>query len=132
MKKLPSLVLPVLLAQTCPNAQGADALFEGPLPPLPPEQEVVIEEITLPPGHVGRPHRHDAHVYVYVVEGAVDMQVEGAPVTRVSAGEVFVEGPDDIHAMNNNASATEPARFVAFIIKAADAPVVLPVEPRAP
>jgi quercetin dioxygenase-like cupin family protein len=63
---------------------------------------------------------------VYVLEGAVDMQVEGGPVTRVSTGEMFLEGPEDIHVMNNNASTMEQARFLAILIKDANKPVVLP------
>ena len=83
---------------------------------------------TLPPGRVGSAHRQDAYVWVYVVEGAIDMQVQGGEVTRVNAGEVFVESPDDIHIMNNNPSSTEPAKFLAILIKEAGVPVVLPVD----
>lgn len=132
MKKLISLVTLATLTKIACAADAAGPLFEGALPALPPNQEVVIQEITLPPGQVGRAHRHDAYVYVYVVEGAVDMQVDGGEVVRVSAGEVFVETPDNVHTMNNNASATEPARFIAFLIKDADKPVVLPADPAAP
>ena len=56
------------------------------------------------------------------------MQVKGGEVTRVAAGEVFIEVPDDIHVMNNNPSSTEPATFLAILIKDADKAVVLPVE----
>jgi quercetin dioxygenase-like cupin family protein len=66
------------------------------------------------------------------VEGAVDMQVDGGEVVRVSTGEVFTETPDNVHTMNNNASATEQARFIAFIIKDADKAVVLPANPAVP
>ena len=132
MKKLISLTLLVLLTQTAYGAEGPGHLYDGLLATLPPNQEVAIDEITLPPGHVGRVHKHDAYVYVYVLEGAVDMQVEGGEVTRVSAGQVFTETPADIHVMNNNASATEPARFLAFMIKTAGVPAVLPAELKAP
>jgi quercetin dioxygenase-like cupin family protein len=127
MKKLVSISLLALLAPTVFGAEAPGHLFDALLPDLPPNQEVSIEEITLQPGHVGRAHRHDAFVYVYVVEGAVDMQVDNGEVVRVSTGEVFVETPENDHTMNNNASATERARFVAFIIKTAGVPVVLPV-----
>jgi quercetin dioxygenase-like cupin family protein len=67
-------------------------------------------------------------VYVYVVEGAVDMQVEGGEIEHVRAGQVFVETPEDVHLLMTNPSETEPVRFVAFIIKAAGAPVARPVD----
>lgn len=132
MKKFLSLATLTLVAQTVYGAAAPGPLFEGPLPPLAPNQEVVIQEITLQPGHVGSAHRHDAYVYVYVVEGAVDMQVDGGEVVRVSTGEVFTETPENVHTMSNNASATEQARFIAFIIKDADKAVVLPAAPDTP
>ncbi len=132
MKKFLSLATMTLLTGTAHGAAAPGPLFEGLLPPLGPNQEVVIQQITLAPGHVGTAHRHDAYVYVYVVEGAVDMQVDGGEVVRVSTGEVFTETPDNVHTMNNNVSATEQARFIAFIIKDADKAVVLPANPATP
>ena len=128
MNKILKIMLLTLLFPSATSAQGTGALYQGLLPTLPPNQEVVIQEITLPPGRVGSAHRHDAYVWVYVVEGAVDMQVRGGEVTRVNAGEVFVESPDDIHTMSNNPSSTEPAKFLAILIKEAGVPVVLPAE----
>jgi quercetin dioxygenase-like cupin family protein len=106
-------------------ASGAE-LLAAPLPPLPPDQEVNIDELTLPPGFVGQPHRHDAYVYVYVVAGTVEMQVAGKPVQRLTAGQVFTENPGDVDTVMRNPSDTEPARFVAFIVKRAGTPTVLP------
>ena len=126
MNKILTMMLLALLFPSAASAQGA--LYQGLLPTLPPNQEVVIQEITLPPGRVGSAHRHDAYVWVYVVEGAIDMQVQGGEVTRVNAGEVFVESPDDIHTMSNNPSSTEPAKFLAILIKETGVPVVLPVD----
>ena len=114
-----------LLTLCCAPTFGAE-LLTAPLPPLPPDQEVRIEEITVPPGGSSAAHRHDAWVYVYVVEGTLEMQVAGKPVQRLTAGQVFTENPDDVHTVNRNPSSTEPARFVAFLIKKAGAPVVLP------
>jgi quercetin dioxygenase-like cupin family protein len=116
----------LLLALASWPAVGAE-LLRSPLPPLPPGQEVRMDELTLPPGFSGPAHRHDAHVYVYVVEGTVEMQVAGKPLQRLVAGAVFTEVPPDVHAVMRNPSDTEPAKFVAFMIKKADAPVTLPV-----
>ena len=121
--KIPLLTTLMMLG--CGPAFGVE-LLRAPLPPLPPSQEVRIDELTLPPGFSGPAHRHDAYVYVYVVAGTVEMQVEGKALQRLTAGQVFTEIPADVHAVMRNPSATEPARFVSFIIKKADAAVSVP------
>ena len=126
MKNLIAISLLIVCALPVYSAQNSGDLYAGLLPALPPNQEVVIQEITLPPGRIGSAHRHDAYVYVYVLEGELDMQVAGGEITRVRVGEVFVESPDDVHIMSNNSSSTQPARFLAILIKDADKPVVLP------
>lgn len=81
------------------------------------------------PGGASLPHRHDANVLVYVLEGSVIMQVQGqAPVT-LKAGDTFFETPTDIHLQSANASKTEPAKFIAIVIKDKGAPVSRPVAP---
>jgi quercetin dioxygenase-like cupin family protein len=119
-------VLPAtLLVLSCSTAFGVE-LLRSALPPLPPDQEVRMDELTLPPGSSAPAHRHDAHVYVYVIDGTVEMQVAGKPAQRLTAGQTFTEAPDDVHTVMRNPSDTEPARFVSFIIKSADAPVSVP------
>ena len=120
----------LLLALGCAPAFGAE-LLTAPLPPLPADQEVRIDDLTLPPKFEGQAHRHDAYVYVYVAQGTIEMQVAGKPVQRLTAGQVFTENPDDVHTVMRNPSETEPARFVAFIIKKAGVPTVLPASPAA-
>jgi len=80
------------------------------------------------PGEVSAPHRHNAHTFVYVLEGSVVMQVKGGEAKTLTAGQVFYENPDDIHTVANNASDTEPARILVFFIKDSDAPASMPVE----
>src|SRR5690606_16216318 len=112
-----------------PLVLAAEA-FTSPLPELPSNREVAVVEIAVPPGEgTGSPvHRHDAYVYVYVIEGTLELQLEGGDVHRVEAGQVFTETPDDVHVLTRNVSDTEPARFVAFMIKEAGAPLTKPVE----
>ena len=80
------------------------------------------------PGEVSPPHRHNAHTFVYVLEGSVVMQVQGGEAKTLTAGQTFYENPDDIHTVANNASDTEPAKILVFFIKDSDAPASLPVE----
>ncbi len=83
--------------------------------------------VEYPPGGSTVQHRHDADVFVYVLEGSVVMGVQGqAPVT-LGPGQTFHEGPGDVHAVSRNASDTAPAKFLAFFIKGKGAPVLVPV-----
>lgn len=80
------------------------------------------------PGEVSAAHRHNAHTFVYVLEGSVVMQVQGGEAKTLTAGQTFYENPDDIHTVANNASDTEPAKILVFFIKDSDAPATMPVE----
>ena len=86
-----------------------------------------IIEVSYPPGARDMVHRHNAHAFVYVLEGQVVMQLKGKPAVTLKAGQTFYEGPTDVHVVGRNASDTEPARFVVVLLKAKGAPVLTPV-----
>jgi len=110
------------------TAIAADGpLMNVPLPTLSADQEVLVLEVNLAPGQESAPHRHNAHVFVYVLEGQVNMQVEGGQLMTLTPGQTFYENPDDIHVVSQNASATEPAKFLVHLIKIAGAAVTTPV-----
>ncbi|MFZ5504762.1 MAG: cupin domain-containing protein [Pseudomonadota bacterium] len=88
--------------------------------------EGVLLVVTLAPGEASPAHRHQAHVFVYMLEGEVLMQVAGGPERRLRPGDVFEEKPDDIHTQARNLSGTAPARFAVFMVKKQGVPVVLP------
>jgi quercetin dioxygenase-like cupin family protein len=77
-----------------------------------------------PPGAVDPVHRHDAHAFLYVLEGSIVMGVRGGKEVTLTAGQTFYEGPDDVHTVGRNASKTEPAKFVVFLLKNRGAPVL--------
>ncbi|MDN3513565.1 MAG: cupin domain-containing protein [Candidatus Brocadia sp.] len=83
--------------------------------------------VTYPPGWVDEIHRHNAHVFLYVLEGSM-MQLKGGPEVTLKPGDDFYEGPDDIHVVGRNASSTHPAKFVVVLIKNKGAPSVIPVK----
>ena len=93
-----------------------------------PGKSVSVLAVKYPPGAVEPMHRHDAHAFVYVLEGSIVMAVEGGEETTLLPGQVFYEGPADLHTVGRNASQTEPAKFVVFLLKKADAPVFLPAD----
>ena len=80
------------------------------------------------PGAEDPVHRHNAHAFVYVLEGSVVMQVKGAEAVTLHPGQTFYEGPTDIHLVGRNASKTESAKFLVVFIKNKGAPILTPVE----
>ena len=103
------------------------SLMSKDLPELPGKEAVMIM-VEYPPGGSDPVHRHNAHAFVYVLEGSVVMQVKGGKQVTLARGQTFYEGPDDVHVVSRNASKTRPARFVVFLIKNKGAPVVVPAE----
>ncbi len=93
------------------------------LPELP-GKEVVMLRVEYPPGGSDPIHRHDAHAYVYVLEGSVVMQVKGGPSVTLGPGQTFYEAPDDVHIVGRNASDTKAASFVVLLIKKKGAPAL--------
>jgi quercetin dioxygenase-like cupin family protein len=93
-----------------------------------PGKEGLMITVEYPPGGSDPIHRHNAHAFVYVLEGSVVMQVKGGKEVTLTPGQTFYEGPDDVHIVGRNASNTKPARFVVFLVKDKGAPVLVPVK----
>jgi quercetin dioxygenase-like cupin family protein len=118
-----------LMAQQPATSQAPHAsvtsLTSKDLPELP-GKELLMITVDYPPGTVDPIHRHNAHAFVYVLEGSIIMQVKGGKEVTLTPGQTFYEGPDDVHVVGRNASSTKPAKFVVFFIKAKGAPVLVP------
>jgi quercetin dioxygenase-like cupin family protein len=93
-----------------------------------PGKEVLTYTVDFPPGFSSPVHRHDAQVSVYVLEGSVVMQVRGGKEVTLRPGQTFYEGPSDIHVVSRNASTTQPAKFLVFMINEKGAPLVMPAK----
>ena len=87
-----------------------------------PGKEGMIQTVDFAPGEVSEPHRHNADLFVYVLEGSVITQLKGGSPQTVRAGEVFYEAPTDIHSVSRNASKTQPAKLLVFYVKAKGTP----------
>jgi quercetin dioxygenase-like cupin family protein len=87
-----------------------------------PGKEGMVETVDFAPGEVSQPHRHNADLFVYVLEGSVITQVKGGISQTVRAGEVFYESPTDVHIVSRNASETQPAKLLVFYVKAKGTP----------
>lgn len=93
-----------------------------------PGKEMLMITVDYPPGAVESIHRHDAHAFVYVLEGSIVMQVRGGKEVTLTPGQTFYEGPDDVHTVGRNASTTKPAKFVVVLLKKKGVDAVLPAE----
>jgi quercetin dioxygenase-like cupin family protein len=122
----------VVLALVClmPVALGPEEakvtpLFSKDLTNIPGKEGLMIT-VEYPPGSSDPIHRHNAHAFVYVLEGSIVMQLRGGKEVTLTPGETFYEGPDDVHVVGKNASQTKPAKFVVFLVKDKGAPVLVP------
>ncbi len=102
-------------------------LIEKPFHNLPGKEGLMLL-VEYPPGAVDPVHRHDAHGFIYVLEGSIVMGVKGGKEQTLTPGQTFYEGPEDIHTVGRNASATKPAKFLVFLVKDTKKPVLIPVK----
>ena len=91
-----------------------------------PGKEGLMITVEYPPGSSDPIHRHNAHAFVYVLEGSIVMQVRGGKEVTLTPGQSFYEGPSDVHVVGRNASQTKLAKFVVFLVKDKGAPVLVP------
>ena len=92
------------------------------------DTEGMMLTVEYAPGDSNSKHRHNAHTFVYVLEGSIVMQVEGGQAVTLGPGQTFYETPDDIHTVSKNASDSQPAKFLVFFVKEKGAPPLIPVQ----
>ena len=123
------ILVPAFLIAGALFAQDAQVtpLMSKDLPEFPGKEGLMIT-VVYPPGASDPIHRHNAHAFVYVLEGEIVMQVRGGKEVTLTPGQTFYEGPDDVHVVGRNASKTKPAKFVVFLVKDKGAPVLVPAK----
>jgi quercetin dioxygenase-like cupin family protein len=102
-----------LMSKVLPDISGKEGLM------------ITVEYL---PGGSDPIHRHNAHAFVYVLEGSVVMQVRGGKEVTLGPGQTFYESPEDVHTVSRNASTTNPAKFVVFFVKQNGAPTTVPAK----
>jgi quercetin dioxygenase-like cupin family protein len=93
----------VVFAQALPALDGAHL-------------KATLVEVKYGRGEASAPHSHPCAVIGYVEEGSIRSQVQGQAVMTYQAGESFYEAPNGVHVVSANASATEPAKLLAYLI----------------
>jgi quercetin dioxygenase-like cupin family protein len=94
--------------------------------------QAVLVEVNYGPGEASPPHSHPCAVLGYVVAGRLRTQVKGEPEMTYKAGESFYEAPNGVHLVSANASSTEPAKLVAYLLCGGDRPLSVDVPANAP
>src|SRR5215472_8813200 len=105
-------------------------LFQKELPDLQKGDNTVslsVLRVQYAPGAESRPHSHPVPVFVYILRGSIESQVEGERARRYLAGEFFFEEARGKHLVARNASSTEPAEFLAVFVGNAKLPLASPL-----
>jgi quercetin dioxygenase-like cupin family protein len=73
--------------------------------------------VTYAPGAKTPAHRHgQSFVVGYVLEGSIRSKLNNGEERVYRAGESWTEQPGARHTVSENASATEPAKLMAFMV----------------
>src|SRR5262245_24843648 len=120
------LVLTVMICTVMAQEPDVKQIMTKELKDIPGKEAMMIT-VEYPPGGADPVHKHNAHAFVYVLEGSIVMQVKGGPEVTLTPGQTFYEGPEDIHVVGRNASKTKPAKFVVLLTKEKGAPALVPV-----
>jgi quercetin dioxygenase-like cupin family protein len=109
-----------LLAQALvSNAQaaGQKLIFEHGLPDLNfKDWSVTAVEVSYAPGESSAAHRHPGITIAYVLEGEIRSKVGDDPERTYLTGQMFLETPNQLHAVSGNGSKTKPARLLAILL----------------
>jgi quercetin dioxygenase-like cupin family protein len=98
------------------NKGGRKAVFEHDLPDLTLKNwAVTVVEVDYGPGEASPAHRHPGITVAYVLEGEIRSKVGDEPEKIYKVGEIFLETPNQLHAVSANASATKPAKLLAVL-----------------
>jgi quercetin dioxygenase-like cupin family protein len=119
-----TIVMPALSQQPAP-ATKVTTLLQQALAEVP-GREVVVITLDIPPGASSPPHRHPGHhVFGYVLEGSYKIKVDQGPERVLTKGQTFHEAPGQLHAVSANASQTEPAKVLAFMVVESGKPITV-------
>jgi quercetin dioxygenase-like cupin family protein len=120
----------VAQAQGKPGAGPSRApLFQHDLPDLAIKGwSVTALEVKYAPGQASGPHRHPGITLAYVLEGEVVSKVDDGPETKYAVGQMWLETPNQLHAVSRNASDTNPARILAILLAEKGAQLTTPAD----
>jgi len=86
------------------------------------EANIVVFDVD--PGWQTERHFHPGHVFVYVIEGTVKIDVDGQDPVEYGPGQAFYETPN-VSMIGSNASSTDRAKIVVFQVGEAGKPLMV-------
>ncbi len=117
------LALVTLALTSAPTTRAHDAapgivrqLLTSEVLPNVPGHSLTALKLVLPPGAIAAPHRHEAFVFVYLLEGQVRSQLNEEPPMDYVTGESWVEAPNALHTLTQNLSETKAATLLVVFV----------------
>jgi quercetin dioxygenase-like cupin family protein len=90
------------------------------------DMALTVRELEFPPAYDGTKHRHPGPVVVCVLEGSLEISLEGQPAQTYNRGQCFSEEPHQLHIYTRNTSKTQPARIISYILSRNGEPLTQP------
>ncbi len=91
-------------------------------------KEGTVITVDYAPGAASGPHLHPGSVFAYVLEGAVVSQLGDGKSITYTKGQSWYESPKIPHVVSKNASKTEPAKLLVFMLSQESEPLVVPMK----
>ena len=91
-------------------------------------KEATVITVDYAPGAASDPHVHPGSVFAYVLEGAVVSQLEGEKPVTYAKGQSWYESPKKPHVVSKNASKTEPAKLLVFLLSQEGESIKVPMK----
>lgn len=88
-----------------------------------PNNEVTVMKVIIPPGKETGWHKHPVHVYAYVIQGDLTVEVEGGKTLRFAEDSSFAEVIDTMHTGKNNGA--EDVVLIAMYMGEKDKPLTI-------
>ena len=93
-----------------------------------PGKKALMIEVDYEPGQSSIAHKHEGTAMAYVVSGEIVSQVKGEQPVTYKAGQYWYEPAGSEHLVSKNASATQPAKLLVFMVLSPDEKVLIPLE----
>ena len=116
----------LLLAQMALAEDTVSVLMKERLADMAGKEGTVIT-VDFAPGAVSDQHVHPGSVFAYVLEGAVVSQLEGEKPVTYTRGQSWYESPKKRHVVSMNASNSEPAKLLVFLLSQEGEAIKAPV-----
>ena len=90
-------------------------------------KDVQIREARFPPGWKAPRHHHNSNLFIYVIEGEFEVELEGSNKVTYKAGDAL-QMNSGIEMKARNPSSTHPLKLAVFQVGNIDLPFVVPVK----